>query len=189
MLNLPRLKKLKALPALRGLGKKEKLPPLPTLGEQARRVAALVPDAQERLANQLGDEQLAKRVLALQKKWPQGTVPELIAMDYLERRRATYGFQVWVIGGRKIKGGQVLDFVVDHGRNVHIWEIQGVYWHQRQDKMAADAAQRLALMGIRIWGKPVGAVIELWDSRLATDNRSKRQQVLEAAMVGRELGL
>jgi len=191
MLNLKPLKGLKGLkglPRLKSLGKAERIPPLPTLGEQPRRVAALVDDEILRLTNQLGDEALAKRVLKLQKKWPKGTTPELVVMDFLERRRVTYGFQVWVIGGRKIKGGQVLDFVVDQGRNVHIWEVQGMYWHLRQDKLATDAAQRMALMGIRIWGKKVGAVVELWDSRLATDNRAKRSQVMEAAMQGRELG-
>lgn len=189
MFNLLRLKGLKGLPGLKGLRPKGKLPPLPTLGEQPKRVAAMVDDEVLRLSDQLGDEALAKRVLKLQRKWPKGTVPELICMDFLEKRRAVYGFQVWVIGGRKIKGGQVLDFVVDQGRSVHIWEVQGVYWHRRQDKMAADAGQRVALMGLRIWGKKVGMVIELWDSRLATDNRSKRRQVLEAAMQGRALGI
>ena len=187
MLGIKPLKGLKGLP---GLGRKQRrVPPLPTLGEQPGRVAALEDDEVQRLTRQLGDEALAKRVLKLKKKWPDGTIPELIAADFLERRRAKYEFQKQVIGGRKIKGGQVLDFVVDQGISVHIWEIQGKYWHTRPGKKQVDEAQRMALMGIQIWGKKVSAVIEIWDSRIATDNRAKRQQALEAGLTGRELGI
>ena len=189
MLSLKPLPGLRRLAPLKGLGRKQRTPPLPTLGQQPGQVAALEDDEVQRLTRQLGDEALAKRVLKLKKKWPDGTIPELIAADFLERRRAKYEFQKQVIGGRKIKGGQVLDFVVDQGISVHIWEIQGKYWHTRPGKKQVDEAQRMALMGIRIWGKKVSAVIEIWDSRIATDNRAKRQQALEAGLTGRELGI
>jgi len=137
----------------------------------------------------LGDEQLAKRVLKMKKdKYPNATMPELVAIDWLERRGKKWAFQVWAIGGRKTKGGQVLDLIVDMGMGISIWEIQGNYWHNRPGKVQLDKAQRFALLGIEIWGKPVTAVLEIWESRIMTDKRSTRNQVFEMAMSGIELG-
>lgn len=189
MLNLRPLKGLKGLPGLKGLGRPPRVPPLPTLGDQPARVAALADDEVQRLANQLGDEALAKRIVKLKKKWPKMTTLEGVAMDFLERKRITYVFQQSVFGGRRLRFGQVLDFVIDQGSSVLVWETNGRYWHTRPGKEKGDEAQRLALMGTKIWGKRVSAVVTLWDTRIATDNRSKRQQALEAALSGKQLGV
>ena len=189
MLGIKPLKGLKGLPGLKGLGKRERIPPLPTLGQQPGRVAALEDDEVQRLTRQLGDEAVAKRLLKLKKKWPDGTTPELIVMDFLERRREKYQFQMWVLGGRKIKGGAVLDFVIDNGRSVIVVWVQGDYWHKRARRRQADEAQMLAVRGLQIWGKRVSSTISVWESRIASDNRAQRRQTLEAMLTGRELGV
>ena len=47
----------------------------------------------------------------------------------------------------------------------------------------------LAVRGLQIWGKRVSATISVWESRIASDNRAKRRQTLEAMLAGRELGI
>jgi len=182
------LAKPKALKRLPGLGRREKLPPLPNLGGEPSTVT-LTDDALQRLTNQLGDEALAKRVLKLQEKWPQGTVPEMIVMDFLERRRVKYEYQVWLLGGRVLKGGQVVDFVVDLGIGVMIVEVEGNYWHTRPGKAQLDEGQKMALLGLMVWGKKVRGVVEVWESRIATDNRTRRDQALNAMLQGKGLGV
>jgi len=186
-MTLAKLEKPKSMKGLAGIGGKRKQDPLPSLGQQPQRMAGLVDDALARLTAALGDEQLAKRILKLQKKHPDGTVPELIVMEWLERRAIDYVFQVWVLGGRVLKGGQVLDFVIDLGHRVLVLEVQGRYWHTRPGKQGVDEGQKLALLGITIWGKKVGAVVELWDTRLI--EKSQRNRTLTLAMAGIELGV
>jgi len=186
---LKALHKPKSLKKLRGLGGSYKLPPIPDLSVEPERIAAVTDDAVQNLTNPLGDEQLAKRVLKMKKnEYPNATMPELVAIDFLKRRGTKWGFQVWALGGRKTIGGQVLDLIVDMGMGIAIWEIQGNYWHNRPGKMQLDKAQKFALVGIEIWGKPVTKVLEIWESRIMTDNRSRRRQVFEMAMSGIELG-
>jgi len=186
---LKTLKKPKGLKRLRGLGPSHKLPPVPDLSVEPERVAAATDYALQRMTNTLGDEKLAKRVLKMKEnEYPNATFPELVAIDYLKRRGVKWGFQVWALGGRKIKGGQVLDLIVDMGGGVAIWEINGNYWHNRPGKMQLDKAQKFALMGIEIWGKPVTQILELWESRIMTDRTSVRKQVFDMAMSGIELG-
>lgn len=187
--DLKRLRKRKGLKGLPGLGRKARTLPLPVLGQQPTRVAVLTDERLARLTNQLGEQALAKRVLALQQKWPLGTVPELIVMDFLERRHFSYEFQFWVFGGRARKGGAVLDFVIDVGTGVIAVWVNGNYWHGRAGRSEVDHAQRLAVMGIRIWGKRVSATVSIWESRIATNNKFKREQALNAMIQGKELGV
>src|SRR6478609_8843001 len=68
-------------------------------------------DAQE-LARVLKNEPLAKRVRKLQKtKYPYGTVPELLMLDYLDAHGEKYKYQAEIYGGFR-SGGLVPDFVV-----------------------------------------------------------------------------
>jgi hypothetical protein len=182
------LSKLKSMKRLPGLGKPVKQQPLPDLDEGPQRIESTTDNELTNLANRLEDMQLAKRVLKLKKKFfntISGTIIELIIMDYLERRNYKYEYQKWILGGRALRGGQVVDFAVDVGTRVVVIEPQGEYWHTRPGKIQMDAAQKLALMGIEIWGKPV-VVVEIWERRLM--GKHTRQQALDMAMMGIELG-
>lgn len=186
-MSLAKLEKPKSMKGLPGIGGKRKQEPLPSLGEQPQRVQGMVDDALSRLAQELEDEQLAKKILKLKEKFPDGTIPELIVMEWLDRRGYEYRFQAWVLGGRVLKGGQVLDFAVDVGLHAIILEVQGRYWHTRPGKLEIDDGQKLALLGIQIFGKDVGAVIEVWDTRLL-DKRQK-DRVMNLALAGIEVGI
>jgi hypothetical protein len=176
-----------AIRGLRGLGKKHLLPPVPDLLDDPERRINLVDDELTRLAEELGDVALAKRILKLKAKFfnaNSGTIPELIVMDWLDRHNFRYEFQFWILGGRALRGGQVLDFVVDVGTRVIIIEPQ-TYWHTRPGNRQRDEAQRLALLGVTIWGKPT-KVVECWERRLL--DKYLREPVMQAAVNGVELG-
>jgi hypothetical protein len=182
------LKKPKSMKRLSGLGRKHKQQPLPKLDSGPERIESLVDEELQKLSLQLGDERLAKRILKLRNKFYnviEGTIPELIIMDYLDRKNAKYEFQKWILGGRALRGGQVVDFAIDAGMRVVVVEPQGGYWHTRPGNVAKDLAQRIALMGITIWGKKV-VVCEVWERRLL--DKHLRPQVLDAMMRGEELG-
>lgn len=187
-MTLPKLKKLgrgKGIPKLPSLGRKTKLPEMPDIDMAVHGAASVVGDEEQRLANTLDDPQLAKRVLKLKQKYPNATFPELVCIEWFERRRVKWEFQVWVMGGRSAKGGQVLDLIVDGGLYVIVVEVQGGYWHTRPGQSRVDAAQRLALMGIEIWGKPV-KVVELWEERIM--DKRHRENALRMALLGIEVG-
>lgn len=56
------------------------------------------------------------------------------ALDYLQLR---YSYQVPVMGGRNVRGGQVLDFLVYTPVRETIVDVRGVYWHTgaREDNL------------------------------------------------------
>lgn len=182
----PSFKKPKGLKRLPGLGKKKRMEPLPDLDAGPERIANLVDPEVVRLTTALGSEQLAKKLLKLREKFPDATVPELVVMEFLDRRGVKYEFQKWLIGGRAVRGGQVVDFAVDMGSTTYIWEVQGNFWHDKPGKIQADEAQKFALLGLSVFGKKVGKVISLWESRLM--DKQRRSATLEAAMTGTELG-
>lgn len=188
-LSLPKLKKLghgKGIPKMPSLGKKKRVEEMPDIDTAVQGATNLLSDEEQRLANALGDQQLAKRVLKLKETYPDATFPELVTIDWLERRKKKWGFQVWAMGGRAIKGGQVLDLIVDAGAHIVVIEVQGNYWHNRPGQKRVDAAQRLVLMGIKIWGKPVRAVVEVWESKIMS--KKTRDHALNQALLGIEVG-
>jgi hypothetical protein len=185
----PSFKKPQGMKRLPTLGRKEKLPPLPDLDAGPERIASFVDDELARLTSALGNERLAKRLLKMKKeKYPDATLPELVLLEWLTRKRYKFEFQVWLLGGRIKKNGQVVDTVVDVGTGVIIIEVQGNYFHNRPGMKQRDEAQRLALKGLHVWGKKVSSVVELWESRLATPIASRREQAMQLAMQGMSIG-
>lgn len=186
--SVPKFKKPKALKALKTFGKKEKLPPLPDLDEGPQRVASLVDDEEARLTNAVGDRQLAKKILKLKQKYPDATTLELAIMEYLDRKRIKYIFQQWLLGGRILKGGQVVDFIVQKNANWLVIEAQGNYWHTRGGSEEKDRAQAFALLGLSFQGKKISKVVSIWESRIMQPNKARREQTLQLALMGIELG-
>lgn len=182
------LKKPKALKSLPGLGKKVKQQPLPDLDSGPQRMESLVDEELARLADALGDEKLAKKLLKLKKKFPDATMLELAIMEFLDRKQKKYVWQQWLLGGRKLKGGQVTDFIVDMGTYAMVIEAQGGYWHNRPGSRQRDQAQRFALLGLSIWGKKITKVIEVWEQRIMQPNKARREQTLNLALSGVEIG-
>lgn len=182
----PVFAKPKALKRLPGLSKEPRQPPAPTLAPKPIRSEQRADATLQMLTKALGDRQLAKKVLKLKQQFPLGTFPELVTYQWLEQHGLRFFFQFAVLGGREIRGGQVLDFVVDRGYDVLIWEVQGQYWHTRPGKVQGDAAERMALLGLNILGKKVGGVVEIWDTRIM--DKYKRSPAFTAALSGIEVG-
>jgi hypothetical protein len=138
------------------------------------------------LTRRLGDEKLAKRVLALQQEYPNGTVPELCCMDWLQTSKHTFIYQGMLYGGRAAMGGLVPDFVVDVGAlDGMAWQIQGDYWHGQRsvEKQFRDQADNMRLLGQIVGGIRIGKVLGLWES----DIYSRRELVFQYALAGLSL--
>ncbi len=185
------LKKPKAMKGLKTLGGHQQgQEPMPSLDHGPERTIDVVPPDLIAAERALGDVNLAKRILKLRAQYcktTSGTIPELLVMDWLNRQHQNYLFQYPLFGGRMKQGGQVVDFAVDTGAKAIIIEVQGIYFHSTPGKVQFDEAERLALLGVQLWGKPV-SLVEVWESRLVTPVKERREAVMRAAMQGEELG-
>lgn len=179
---LPRLKGMKRLKKLKGLGgTRLKMPDL-AIPEISDGPTAPVADKLVEFTRRLnGDEKLAKRCVKLQERYPQASLPECVTYLWLEQNQIEFIYQSTFFGGRAVRGGLLPDFLVDRGDEWYAWEIQGEYWHS--DSRFSDLADHLRLRGSYFAGQRVGKVIELWES----DIYDKRPTIFTSAMAG--LGL
>ncbi len=108
----------------------------------------------------------ARRVWKLMQKGVVGTLPELVTYDWLERRTLEFQFQSGQLGGRRMRGGAVVDFVISGlaADGLYLWRIQGEYWHQGGEVEAKDEVQKARLRRLKIGGVPVVAVVDLWEN-------------------------
>lgn len=176
-----RRKRFKRLPTLGGIGVRQAKPklsfpsPLP---------ADTTDDEFDALVRLVGSEALAKRVLALKRKYPNGTNPELVVFDWLQRQGwIQFEYQVDMFGGRRAPAGEgiVPDFIVWTDASwAMAWNVQGEYWHGQSGGKRRDELARLKLLGAYIQGARIGAVVELWES----DIYRKRDVVFSAALAG-----
>ena len=134
----------------------------------------------------LHDAQLVKRVRKLQARYPNGTLPEMVAMDWLMENGQDFLFQYPLHGGRATRGGLVSDFVVFHGATADVWFIQGDYWHSRLGNLSIEknTTDKLRTVGQYANGRRIEKALELWENRIY----NQRPQVFLMAMVGIELG-
>lgn len=142
------------------------------------------PDELDRIVRILGDPKTADRVYKLKRRYPHGTLPELVVLDWLKRMHIAYNYQVQAFGGRRDRGGLVPDFLIpNHGRAM-VWLVQGEYWHSIARKGFADQAAKLKLTGRWVDGYKVRQVLELWESDLYG---GRAERTLRLAMAGIEL--
>ncbi len=128
-----------------------------------------------------GDSSLAKRILSLQKKFPVGTIPEMIVYDWLRQQGLSFDFQVELLGGRNFSGGLVPDFVLYQDRtNADIWQVQGDYFHSISRKGFHDQTSQWRMLGQIVNGATVKRVIELWER----DLYALRPQIFYLALAG-----
>ncbi len=137
------------------------------------------------LTRRVGDEKTAKRVQKLAIQYPNGTIPELVTMDWLQRGGWRFIYQAELYGGRSTSGGLLPDFVVDTGGGTGAaWQIQGEYWHGRsKEKEVSDAAAALRLIGQTVAGVRIDKVLNLWEN----DILNRRPQVFQYAIAGMAL--
>jgi len=141
----------------------------------------LMPKGLRAIARRIGEKR-ARRVWRLQKKGVEGTLPELITYDWLERRQWVFEFETSALGGRRTSGGAVLDFLIYglSANGLYVWRIQGEYWHQGPEVERKDFAQAARLLRVRIGGVPIVAVVDLWEN----DVYDRYPAVFEKAEMG-----
>lgn len=129
-----------------------------------------------------GNERLARRVTRLQRQYPNGTVPELVTMDWLDANQQRYIYQLEVLGGRSARAGQGLvpDFLVYRGAEADAWLVQGEYWHSRYEQRSADKTAIAKLTRMMGNDLPLGSVIEVWEQDIYDHNPA----VFELALSG-----
>jgi hypothetical protein len=135
------------------------------------------------LTRKIGDAAAAKRVRGLQVQFPNGTVPELVTMDWLNAGKYRYIYQGQLYGGRSRAGGLLPDFVVQTGGGYGMaWQIQGDYWHDKRsvEKQFKDNADNLRLLGQNVGGIKISKVIPVFES----DIYNRRNTVFTLALAG-----
>ena len=156
-----------------------KMPDLESLFEQVDLV-----DERVRIAErQIGDPVLARKVIKLQDKFPLGTLPELVAMEWLDSKHHQYFYQVEVLGGRRA-GGLVPDFVLPQGGEGLALLVNGTYWHEGFVREENDRTAKTRLLGQTVFGVRLREVVEVWDTKLFAD----RDRTMGLAVLGVETG-
>lgn len=125
----------------------------------------VLPEAIKEIARIVG-ERRAREVWKLKQRGIDGTLPELLTYAWLDKQKRLFEFQSSVMGGRRVSGGAVLDFVIFDlsASGVMCWRIQGEYWHQGRRAMARDQWQVYRIRQQRIGGLPVIGVVDLWEN-------------------------
>ena len=125
----------------------------------------LMPEDMRQAAARIGTDR-ARDVQELRDRGVEGSLPELCAYDWLESRKLAFDFQSAQMGGRRVRGGTVVDFIIYglSGNGVYIWRVQGDYWHSSRESQSNDAELARRLRRLKIGGEPVAAVVDLWES-------------------------
>lgn len=158
----------------------------PVAAEKAEEVETRS-DRESALARELGDEQWARRIFRLLEKNPNGTVIEMLAMDWLDKNLADYVYQARVAGGYR-EGGIVPDFVVrNRGEEWVALLINGNYWHNVPGTQN-DTGDKLSLVGQYFLGARIKSAVIVWESRLMRGKQAV-DEVMNAALQSTELGM
>jgi hypothetical protein len=179
-----RLNPIRALRGLKGQTKPTVRIPSPVAGDfvlDLRDKTAL--EVHARIGRKPKDWKLAQRVAALMQQHPNGTIPELVAMDWLNQQQIEYIYLAQIYGGHRRKGGVEVDLLFQYAGVGIAWLVHGEYWHSRPEVSASDAIDRLRFLGATYHGIRIDKVVALWES----DIYHRRPSVFELGLLG--LGL
>jgi hypothetical protein len=137
-----------------------------------------------RLGRKPKDYKLAQRVVTLMSKHPHATVPELVAMDWLNQQGIEYVYLAQIFGGHSRKGGAEVDLLFQYAGTGIAWQINGSYWHNRDEVAASDIIDRMKLLGATYHGIRIDKVCALWENRIYDD----RPRIFDWGLQGIELG-
>ncbi len=84
----------------------------------------------------------AEQAIGIVQGYVPGSKNEWYVAVSLDRLGIGYSYQVSIDGGRNIRGGQVIDFVVYNPRPIPVF-VQGEYWHNEQ-KQNEDILKQVA---------------------------------------------
>lgn len=141
-------------------------------------------DLVRKLGNNSEARRLAKRVMRLKRQYPRGTVPELVAVDWMTRHGHWFVYQAPLLGGRQGKGGAVADIVTQSGGKGIVIRIQGDYWHSLRPQRERDQASKITLIGATYASLKVSYVVDAWEGRLYRNPG----HVMSNALMGIEVG-
>jgi hypothetical protein len=116
----------------------------------------------EYLLRKLKTPALAKRIKKLKSSYPDGTVPELVTLDWLNAQQVQHIYQL-EYGARNQMGSARPDFVLPNRGLGMVWEINGEYWHTKRKTPQSDAARRARLLNSIIGGVRISKVVALWE--------------------------
>lgn len=136
------------------------------------------------IARLVGSQRIARKVIALMRQYPNGTLPELLVMDWLNDVGEEYVYQAPLNGGRSVKGGLVADFLVPVGAGWACWFIQGDYWHTKVGTIEKNTVDKTVALAQEYAGRKVESALELWEGRLY----KQRDYICQMAMSGIEVG-
>ena len=141
----------------------------------------LMPEALRELARRIGRKR-ASTIWRWMRKGIIGSVPEILTYDWLTRRSIRFEYQSAQMGGRLRVGGAVVDFLLHDlaPGGVYVWRVMGEYWHSAPEIQGKDEEQRRRLLRQRVDGRPVIAVVDLWES----DIYDRSPEVFEMAEAG-----
>jgi hypothetical protein len=138
----------------------------------------------DRLGRQPRDWKLAQRVATLMRTYPNGTVPELVAMDWLNQMQIPFIYLAQIYGGHARKGGVEVDLLFEQGGVGVAWLVHGNYWHSRPEVSESDVGDKLRFLGATYHGIKIEKVVALWERKIYFC----RPQVFEQGLAGIELG-
>lgn len=141
----------------------------------------LMPEALRELARRVGRSR-ASTVWRLMRRGIVGSLPELLTFHWLRRRALAFEYQSPRMGGRGRAGGTVVDFIIYDlaPGGVYVWRVMGEYWHVTPEVQGKDEEQARRLLRMRVSGRPVVAVVDLWES----DIYDRDPEVFELAEAG-----
>lgn len=175
------LKALQRIKGLKGLGR---LPRLPDVRATGAGLLDLTPEEIDEWGRLLGDYRLAKKLYTMKQQMSRATLPELVAYDWLQSQGMFFTYQAYVNGGRTVKGGAVLDFLIDQGGRGLAWRIQGNYFHTLGQISPRDEVQKATLPGSVANGLRIETVVDLWESACYR----RRPEVFLLGLAGIEIG-
>lgn len=154
-------------------------------GEQINLEDDELADLIRTLGNNNQARRLAKRVQRLKRQYPRGTVPELVAVDWMIRNGHWFVYQAPLLGGRSGKGGAVADIVTQSGGKGIVIRVQGDYWHSLRPQRERDAASKVTLIGATYASLRISYVVDAWENRLYKNPSYVMAQALMGIEVGR----
>lgn len=122
---------------------------------------------------------IAKYHLSLKAQYPRITLPESITHMLLTFRKEQFNFQHSQGGGRTRYGGFVIDFWLPV--YAVIIRTQGDYWHSLAGSREREIQARTVLQNAIIDGRPVSAVVDVWENALLDCNRKR---IIDLAIAG-----
>ena len=135
----------------------------------------LIKDLAQKLGGRPEDYRLAGRLMILERNMPNSTLPERIAIDYLQTRRIPHYTQTTSTTGAR------LDILLDKGGYGLGIEIDGSFWHSRTKK-ERDLQRTFGVVGQKVNGLRVKGIVRVTENDLL--HKNKREQVMGNAVLG-----